>query len=106
PAKIGDNAPPAIRKNAYHAIRDGRHTMRTASSAEHGIKIVFDESDIGNAADESIRAAAIQSRHSPNIYGAHLDITMPNGSAFDVIGGELGLFPNALGPPGFEPGTK
>ena len=33
-------------------------------------------------------------------------ITMPNGSAFDVIGGELGLFPNALGPPGFEPGTK
>jgi hypothetical protein len=35
-----------------------------------------------------------------------LNITMPNGSAFDVIGGELGLFPNAVGPPGFEPGTK
>ena len=30
-----------------------------------------------------------------DIYGAHLDITMPNGSAFDVTGGELGLFPNA-----------
>jgi hypothetical protein len=54
----------------------------------------------------SIRAAAIQSRHSLNIYGAHLDVTMQNASAFDVIGGELGLFPNALGPPGFEPGTK
>jgi hypothetical protein len=54
----------------------------------------------------SIRAAAIQPRHSLNIYGAHPDITMPSGLAFDVIGGELGLFPNALGPPGFEPGTK
>src|SRR6184192_24302 len=30
-----------------------------------------------------------------DIYGAHLDITMPNGSAFDVTGGELGFFPNA-----------
>jgi hypothetical protein len=30
-----------------------------------------------------------------DIYGAHLDITLPNGSAFDVTGGELGLFPNA-----------
>ena len=34
----------------------------------------------------------------PDIYGAHLDITLPNGSAFDVIGGELGLFPNASQP--------
>jgi len=33
-----------------------------------------------------------------DIYGAHLDITMPNGSAFDVTGGELGLFPNASQP--------
>ena len=32
----------------------------------------------------------------PDIYGAHLDITLPNASAFDVTGGELGLFPNAL----------
>ena len=32
----------------------------------------------------------------PDIYGAHLDITLPNSSTFDVIGGELGLFPNAL----------
>ncbi len=31
----------------------------------------------------------------PDIYGAHLDITLPNGSAFEVTGGELGLFPNA-----------
>jgi hypothetical protein len=30
-----------------------------------------------------------------DIYGAHLDITLPNGSGFDVTGGELGLFPNA-----------
>ena len=30
-----------------------------------------------------------------DIYGAHLDITMPYGSAFNVTGGELGLFPNA-----------
>jgi len=34
----------------------------------------------------------------PDIYGAHLDITMPNGSAFDITGGELGLFPNASQP--------
>ncbi len=33
-----------------------------------------------------------------DIYGAHLDITMPNGSAFDVTGGELGFFPNASQP--------
>jgi hypothetical protein len=31
----------------------------------------------------------------PDIYGAHLDITLPNDSAFDVTGGEIGLFPNA-----------
>ena len=31
----------------------------------------------------------------PDIYGAHLDLTLPNTSAFDVTGGELGLFPNA-----------
>ena len=31
----------------------------------------------------------------PDIYGVHLDITLPNASAFDVIGGEFGLFPNA-----------
>ena len=31
----------------------------------------------------------------PDIYGAHLDITMPNGSGFNVTGGELGMFPNA-----------
>src|SRR5207248_3498594 len=31
----------------------------------------------------------------PDIYGAHLDITLPNDSTFDVIGGEIGLFPNA-----------
>ncbi len=30
-----------------------------------------------------------------DIYGAHLDITLPNGPAFDVTGGELGLFPGA-----------
>ena len=33
-----------------------------------------------------------------DIYGAHLDITMPNGSAFHVTDGELGLFPNASQP--------
>jgi hypothetical protein len=33
-----------------------------------------------------------------DIYGAHLNITMPYGSAFDVTGGELGLFPNAAQP--------
>ena len=33
-----------------------------------------------------------------DIYGAHLDITMPNGSAFNVTGGELCLFPNASQP--------
>src|SRR6059058_5166754 len=31
----------------------------------------------------------------PDIYGAHLDITLPDASAFDVTGGEFGLFPNA-----------
>lgn len=30
-----------------------------------------------------------------DIYGAHLDITMPNVSGFNVTGGELALFPNA-----------
>jgi hypothetical protein len=30
-----------------------------------------------------------------DIYGAHLDITLPDGPAFDVTGGELGLFPNS-----------
>jgi hypothetical protein len=34
----------------------------------------------------------------PDIYGAHLDITLPNASAFDVTGGEFGLFPNASQP--------
>src|SRR6267143_2594401 len=33
-----------------------------------------------------------------DIYGAHLDITMPFGSTFHVTGGELGLFPNASQP--------
>jgi hypothetical protein len=33
-----------------------------------------------------------------DICGAHLDITMPNNSAFDVTGAELGLFPHALQP--------
>src|SRR5437870_10983657 len=31
----------------------------------------------------------------PDIYGAHLDITMPNGSGFQVTGAELGMSPNA-----------
>ena len=31
----------------------------------------------------------------PDIYGVHFDITLPNASAFQVTGGELGLFPNA-----------
>jgi hypothetical protein len=34
----------------------------------------------------------------PDIYGAHLNIKLPNNSAFDVTGGELGLFPNASQP--------
>jgi hypothetical protein len=33
-----------------------------------------------------------------DIYGAHLDITMPNGLGFHVTGGELGLLPNASEP--------
>jgi hypothetical protein len=33
-----------------------------------------------------------------DIYGVHLYIKLPNNSAFDVTGGELGLFPNALQP--------
>ena len=33
-----------------------------------------------------------------DIYGAHLDITMPNGSGFHVTGGDLGLFPNGSEP--------
>ncbi len=33
-----------------------------------------------------------------DIYGAHLDITMPNGSGFHLTGGELGLLPNASEP--------
>ena len=33
-----------------------------------------------------------------DIYGAHFDITMPNGSGFHVTGGELGLFPNGSEP--------
>jgi len=33
-----------------------------------------------------------------DIYGAHLNIQLPNNSAFDVTGGELGLFPNASQP--------
>jgi hypothetical protein len=34
----------------------------------------------------------------PDIYGAHLDITLPNASTFEVTGGELGLFSNTLQP--------
>src|SRR5205823_5789258 len=37
----------------YHAIRNIRHAMRAASSSEHGIKFVSDESDIGNAANKT-----------------------------------------------------
>src|SRR5438067_4927331 len=37
----------------------------------------------------------------PDIYGAHLDITLPNDSTFDVIGDAIGLFPNAS-PPGHD----
>ena len=33
-----------------------------------------------------------------DIYGAHFDITMPNGLGFHVTGGELGLLPNASQP--------
>src|SRR5437868_9535455 len=33
-----------------------------------------------------------------DIYGAHLSIKLPNNSAFDVTGGELGFFPNASQP--------
>ena len=33
-----------------------------------------------------------------DIYGVHLNIKLPNNSAFDVTGGELGLFPNASQP--------
>jgi hypothetical protein len=52
-AKIGDKTPTTAGKNAYHAVRDARHTMRAASSGEHGIKPVSDESDIGNTADQT-----------------------------------------------------
>src|SRR6266550_2479257 len=48
PAKVGAKTPTAVGKNAYHAIRDVRHTMRAASSAEHGIKLVSDERDISH----------------------------------------------------------
>src|SRR5436305_14248720 len=34
----------------------------------------------------------------PDIYGARLDITLPNDSTFDVIGGEIGLFPTTSQP--------
>jgi hypothetical protein len=44
----------------------------------------------------SIRAAAVQSRHSLDIYGAHPDITMPYGSAFNVTGGRTGLVSERL----------
>ena len=53
PAEVGDKTPPAAGKNPYHAVRDGGHTMRAASSAEHSIKVGSDESHIGNAADET-----------------------------------------------------
>ena len=49
-AKVGDKTPTAIGINADHAIRDVRHTMRAASSGEHGVKLVSDESYIGDAA--------------------------------------------------------
>jgi len=51
--RLGDETPSAIGINAYHAIRDIRHAMRAASSSEHGIKLVSDESDIGHAADQT-----------------------------------------------------
>ena len=51
-AEVGDKNPTAIGINAYHAIGDIRHAMRAASSGEHGIKRVSDESDIGDAADK------------------------------------------------------
>ena len=51
--RLGDETPSAIGINAYHAIRDIRHAMRAASSSEHGIKVVSDESDIGDAADQT-----------------------------------------------------
>ena len=41
PAEVGDKTPRAVGKNPYHAVRDARHTMRAASSAEHGIKRWF-----------------------------------------------------------------
>ena len=40
----------------------------------------------------------IKHPNAADIYGAHLDITLPNASAFDVTGGEIGLFPNASQP--------
>jgi len=56
PAKVGDKTPTAVGMNAYHAIRDIRHAMRAASSGEHGVKLVSDERDIGNATNQTARA--------------------------------------------------
>ena len=53
PTQVGDKTPRTVGKNAYHAVRDAGHTMRAASSSEHGIKVVSDESDIGDAADQT-----------------------------------------------------
>jgi hypothetical protein len=55
PAEVGDKTPSAVGMNTYYCVRDIRHAMRAASSGEHGIKLVSDESDIGHAADETAR---------------------------------------------------
>jgi len=59
-----------------------------------GSGYLFDETGFPLLADETGRPAE-DVPFPLDIYGAHLDITLPNGPAFDVTGGELGLFPNA-----------
>src|SRR5260370_38810166 len=52
-AEVGDLGPTAVIVKAYHFIGDGRHTVRAASSGEHGIKGVSDEGDICDATNET-----------------------------------------------------
>src|SRR5438067_8149606 len=52
-AKVGDKTPTAICINADHAVGQVWHTMRAASSGEHGVKLVSDESDIGHATNQT-----------------------------------------------------
>jgi len=73
-AQVGDKTPPGVGKNPYHAIRDA-HTMRAASSSEHGIKIVSDETT--SATPLMSQSARLQYNHGILSTFTALTLTSP-----------------------------